>query len=201
LENEKVTESKKETPGPKPPPVPPWKYTEKSDYANEALDYQITAPSKKKWVLLTILLLIVTNALTAGYFIAKGRGFELFPGIVTNSSQDGARSGFLPDYAGALGKANDTKRMGDLSSIGTAVNIYMAEFGPGEFPTTKKCIGTDDKCFDLASILVPDYLPKLPIDISGGSQGNTGYSFYFDFDKGFILEAIGEEGHPITITK
>ena len=190
------------TPAVKPPPVPPWKYPEKSDYANEALDYQRTEPpSKKKWVLLTILLLIVTNALTAGYFIAKDRGFELFPGIVTNSSQDGVRSGFLPDYSGALGKANDTKRTADLSSIGTAVNIYMAEFGPSEFPTTKKCIGTDDKCFDLASILVPDYLPKLPIDPSGGSQGNTGYSVYFDFDKGFILEAIGEEGQPITITK
>ena len=195
--------------------LPPWKYRPKH------LQYsglqQEPSPEKNplpfKWIVVTVFLLIVSNAITAGYFVNKNRGLKQQDGKAPSSTSPGATGVGVPssgqtglpvgisDYSGALSQAKDTKRKADLTAISTAVNQYLVEYGPDEFPTSKQCIGTSAGCFDLASLIVPDYLLEIPMDSSTGTQVNTGYSFYWDELRGFVLEATGEDGQPITIVR
>ena len=199
---------------PKTSNIPPWKLPQKHLQYSGMPDDPESKPGKKplptKWILITILLLLVTNVLTAAYFLNRGRqsapqsggdsATTVPPGSGTRSLLPGYNP-FVPDYGAALGKANDTKRRADLTALSTALNQYMVEYGPGDLPTSSQCIGTSAGCYNLASILTPDYLQTLPIDPSIGTQINTGYSFYYDELQGFVLEAISEEGLPITIIR
>lgn len=193
--------------------IPPWKLPQKhlrydSEPENSGSKKE-KKPSHTKWVLITILLLLVTNTLTAGYFLIKsGRtvtlpknGLESPRSVGSQSKSSLSYNPFLPDYGATLGKANDTKRKADLTAISTALNQYIVEYGTENFPTNMQCIGTSAGCYDLASILTPEYFLTVPIDSVIGSQINTGYSFYWSGAQGFILEAQGEDGQPITIIR
>ncbi|MFV1916938.1 MAG: hypothetical protein ACC618_00395 [Patescibacteria group bacterium] len=192
-----MTEIKKEKPSepPETSELPPWKQVSKSKYETDARPYLTIEkkPSNKKWIIITIFLLIVTNTLTAAYFLNKGRA--------TSPQSGSSYNPFVPNYSGAISRANDTTRRADLASISTALNQYMVEYGPDKFPTEKQCIGSSAGCFDLASLLVPFYLQSLPTDPTTGTEVGTGYSFYWDEAQGFILEALSENGQPITIVR
>lgn len=193
----------------KAPLVPPWKMAQRK--TNYAEGENVVPVEKKhshtKWVLITIFLLLVTNALTAAYFINKD-GMSSQSGQSSGTSSSGSKSRiknffspFTTDPSAALNQASDTKKRADLAAIGTAVNQYMVEFGPAGFPTKSQCIGTSPGCYDLASLLSPDYLPSFPVDSDIGSDVNTGYSFYWDEGQGFVLEAQGKDGQAIMIVR
>jgi len=188
-------------------PPPPWKYKSGSDYSElSSKSKPEPSSSSKKWIFVTILLLILSNSLTAGYFIIKNRiqnvnrqlGNSNNPSTGELSKQTG-----LFNYSGAINKASDTKRKADLVSIGTAINTYYAEFDlPERFPTKKRCIGTSAGCYNLAAILVPDFMQEMPVDPKIGSQVNAGYSIYFDEkQEGFVMEASGEDTPVITVVR
>jgi hypothetical protein len=222
LENINMDQQKTVTNPQRKHPLPPWKYDHTPyEYGSSSDSEKPKRLSHKKWVLIIILLLIISNSVTAAYFLnqkSKYAGQQQDVSVDSSSTPDdlnkqtGSRtiqttpntsspiSGGLPDYSSALSQANDTKRKADLTSIGTAINIYYAEFDlPEGFPTKKQCIGTSEGCYDLASLLVPEYIQKIPVDPAIGTQVNTGYSVYFDNQSGFVLEASGENESVITI--
>lgn len=181
-------------------PPPPWKYKPGTDYSELSSDSEPKSSlSSKKWVLVTIFLLIFSNSLTAGYFILRDR----LQSINNPSAGEENQQTGLFNYSGAINQASDTKRKADLVSIGTAINIYYAEFDlPEGFPTKKQCIGTSVGCYNLAAILVPDFMPEIPMDPKIGTHVNTGYSIYFDEkQKGFVMEASGEDTPVITVVR
>lgn len=74
-----------------------------------------------------------------------------------------------------FGQANDTKRRSAVTQILNAVGAYTADVGKGILPaeiTTSDLEIADDGA-DLCSILVPDYIPALPVD-PGSVAGNGG---------------------------
>jgi hypothetical protein len=181
-------------------PPPPWKYKSGPGYSELSPDSKSeSSSSSKKWIFVTIFLLIVSNSLTAGYFIIKNK----IQSINNPSTGELSKQTGLFNYSGAINQANDTRRKADLVSIGTAINVYYAEFDfPEGFPTKKQCIGTSAGCYNLAAILVPDYMREMPMDPKIGSQVNTGYSIYFDEkQEGFVMEASGEDTPLITIVR
>lgn len=194
----------------KPPSIPPWKYKSKPDYSELTSDPESAkSTSPKKWTFITIVLLIISNATTAGYFMNKYQKSNPKTGQASQSATPSSEnkkqtqgSGIpgIPDYLGSLARANDAKRKADLTSIGTAINQYYVESDlPEDFPTEKRCIGTSPGCYDLVSLLVPDYLREMPMDPKIGSKTNTGYLIYYDGQPGFVLEASGENEPVITI--
>lgn len=208
MDDKKKEENK--APAPKVPELPPWKYKQKPLHERDDPGYLTVnkSASNKKWVFITIFLLIITNIVTAAYFANKGRqstpqsrNGEAKSNGGTQPKAPGIFNPFVPDYSAALGKANDTRRKADLVAISTALNQYMVEFGPEDFPTSSQCIGTSAGCYDLASLLTPDYLRTILMDPTIGSDVNTGYTFYWDELQGFVMEAISEDGQPITIVR
>lgn len=106
------------------------------------------------------------------------------------------------DYANAINLASDARRKADLTQIATALNIYTAEFGPQpDFPTQETCIGTSPSCYDLITLLSPDYIAEFPMDPKGGTNQNTLYYFFITNEGKFTLSAnVGSKEH-ITITR
>lgn len=91
-------------------------------------------------------------------------------------------------------KANDAKRLADISSIISAVQQYTSDNQgvlPSDISSDFKDISSDDA--DLCDILVPDYLAELPVDPDNGENiqdcdenYNTGYEIKKDSDSSRI---------------
>lgn len=191
--------------------VPPWKLKPQSVYDKDSPD-NLNKPKffNKKWVLVTILLLLVTNSITAGYFIKQiqdAPGKSDIPVDTPETPNEvkplipGAPQSFL-DISGPLAQTHDTQRRADLTVIATALVQLAVESGiPQDFPTSAMCIGKSDGCYDLGTKLVPVYLSEIPIDPTIGTDINSGYSFYVVGANNFVVEASGELEPVITIKR
>lgn len=209
--------------------APPWKIS-KPNKPEEIQTPKRSVLSIIKWPIIIIFLLITTNTITAAYFLVRYKETPnitlpvIFQNITqTNPSTDEQLSDNnpqtgsqtintpktnseslenLPNISNALGQANDAKRKSDLANIGVSINMYFIEYDlPADFPTTLTCIGTASNCYDLVSLLVPDFMQSMPMDPTSGNTNNTGYSIYFD-ESGigqFVLKAQGEVDPDITI--
>ncbi len=187
----------------------------------------------KIWAGVTIVIVILTNLLTASFFMMQNKNNSpnqngtQTPTILSpfsflkpqpSPSSDPETSSPQPqspgitspnnqpigplDFTQALNKASDTRRQADLMQISTALNIYTAEVGPPEdFPSKDTCIGTAPDCYDLVSLLSPDFIAEFPKDPKGGTEEFTGYYFYVNETGGFTLKAIGENSQEITINR
>jgi hypothetical protein len=196
---------------PEPLMVPPWKLKQRSVYENDAPNsLNESKSSKKKWVLITILLLLTTNAVTAGFFINQIQ--KTYSGTYLSTDEnnsDTQSSPLIPgipqnflNISGPLAQANDTERRSHLAAIGTALSVYASEDGRMEnFPTEEICIGKSEGCFNLEEILVPQYLSEIPKDPTIGTDVNSGYTFYLDAADYFVLGAVGESEPVIIIRK
>jgi len=204
---------------PEPLAIPPWKLKQRlvypagtsSAYENDAPEY-LNEPktAKRKWILITILLLLTTNAVTAGFFINQIK--KTYSGTylsTDDNNSDTQSSSIIPgipqnflNISGPLAQANDTERRSHLTAIGTALSVYTSEGGNMEnFPTEATCIGKSEGCFNLEEILVPQYLSEIPKDPTIGTGVNSGYTFYLDKADYFVLSAVGETEPVITIRK
>lgn len=112
---------------------------------------------------------------------------------------------FTSIYSGALDQASDLKKKADLATIASAMIIYSMEHDfelPDNFPDHPKCIGTDARCFDLYTLLVPTLIDRPYID-TGATEGNSGYLIGTSHDgtTSFILQAKGTNGEMIEVRK
>jgi len=82
-------------------------------------------------------------------------------------------------------QARDTQRRADVNTISSAIVAYMADpINKGNLPAglTTLCtagsqaIGSGTGNLDLAAVLAPDYVADLPLDPSGGTATDTGYT-------------------------
>ncbi len=119
--------------------------------------------------------------------------------------QEMKNSGQSNIFTKSLDMANDAKRQADLNNITTALNIYYLDHEelPNNFPNTPKCIGTDPTCFDLYTLLVPQYMDKPIMDPKMGTTGNTGYLVGQSHNgiATFTAQGTGENGDIITVEK
>lgn len=102
--------------------------------------------------------------------------------------------------------ARDTQRRADLYSLTSAIVQYSIDNNGNlpdqtNFPSVGTCIGDTPPCFDLASHLVPTYLPLLPNDPSSGTQTNTQYHIYQDINRKLIATASGEIATTISVIR
>lgn len=107
-------------------------------------------------------------------------------------------------YTQALGQAVDIKKKSEISAIGSIMNIYVMEHDglPDNFPDSPRCIGKNSSCFDLYTLLVPEYLDHPYVDPSG-TEANTGYSIGISHDgiTSVIVQAVGTDGKIIEVRK
>ena len=106
--------------------------------------------------------------------------------------------------------ARDTQRRSDLYAVTNAIYQYSAE-NDGDLPenppgtpiitTTPQDFGSTGS--DLATVLIPTYLPALPFDPATGSPTNTNYSIYLDANGRVVASASSElnPGQSISITR
>lgn len=116
------------------------------------------------------------------------------------------KSPFKSVFIDSLRVAKDTKRKADLLALGTAFNLYYMEAEdqlPSNFPTTPKCIGNGQGCFDAYKLLVPNYLAAPLMDDAVGTPANSGYLVAKSHDgiTNFILQATNEDGTVMEIKK
>jgi type IV pilus assembly protein PilA len=82
-------------------------------------------------------------------------------------------------------QARDTQRRADVNTISSAIIAYMADpINKGNLPAgiTTLCtagehtIGGGTGNLDLAAVLAPTYVADIPMDPSGGTTDDTGYT-------------------------
>lgn len=111
------------------------------------------------------------------YFLKQQKGFTLIELLVVIAIIGILSSVVLASLNSARAKARDAKRMSDLKSIETALNLYYSDYG--SYPSTGSidnvymdlgCDGTavspDAKTADWIPGLSPLYMSKLPQDPS-----------------------------------
>lgn len=102
--------------------------------------------------------------------------------------------------------ARDTQRRTDLYALTSALVQYQIDNDghlpdQNNFPTTAQCVGNAAPCFNLATYLVPLYLPEIPYDPSSGTPAHTQYSIFRDASRKLIASASGEITPSITISR
>ncbi|MES2876767.1 MAG: type II secretion system protein GspG [Patescibacteria group bacterium] len=91
-------------------------------------------------------------------------------------------------YRGAQGEARDTERRVDIADIREALELYYLD--NNTYPTSTGSTkinpswvtSSDASWANLASQLVPKYLPSLPVDPEGGTTTNPAISSGFNYD-------------------
>lgn len=100
--------------------------------------------------------------------------------------------------------ARDTQRRSDLYGVTQAVYQYATE-NDGDLPagitTSPQDIGSSGA--NLATVLVPTYIPALPVDPSTGTQSVTGYTIYLDANGRVVASASSElnSGQGISVQR
>lgn len=109
----------------------------------------------------------------------------------------------LINPAKLMAKSRNQKRLADVTTIASAVSQRLLSqkgvmnCSVGELPTsTKKISSTGASSYDLATCLMPAYLPVLPFDsgVAGAHYSNTA-----DYDTGYYVFMSATSGQ-ITIT-
>lgn len=103
-------------------------------------------------------------------------------------------------------EARNSHRWSDVNSILTAVHEYIVD-NEGTLPaglTTGQGVtelGTCGTCDDLSSPLTP-YLKSMPLDPSGGTASETGYTVEVDANNIVTIAAPdAEEGETIEVSR
>ena len=104
--------------------------------------------------------------------------------------------------------ARDTTRRNDLYQILNAINQYAVDNG-GAFPLQIQTnnwldIGNCSGCLDLATDLVPTYIPAIPFDPSTGNQQTGVTSYVIAKESSGRLTATASSSEvtiPLTITR
>jgi prepilin-type N-terminal cleavage/methylation domain-containing protein len=102
--------------------------------------------------------------------------------------------------------ARDARRVNDVNSILTAVHEYIVD-NDGALPpglTTGQAateLGSCGTCDDLSTPLAP-YLKSMPLDPSGGTETNTGYSVEVDTNNIVTIASLNAEGgDPVEVSR
>jgi len=102
--------------------------------------------------------------------------------------------------------ARDTQRRTDLYALTSALVQYQIDNDghlPDQenFPLVAQCIGNTIPCLNLASYLVPLYLPEIPTDPSTGTPAHTQYFIYRDSTRKLVASSSGEITPQIVIAR
>ncbi|OGG37145.1 hypothetical protein A3J20_06430 [Candidatus Gottesmanbacteria bacterium RIFCSPLOWO2_02_FULL_42_29] len=94
-------------------------------------------------------------------------------------------------------KNRNTERRNEVNAIKDALTQWSLNSGtymPTGIPATATCIGTQTTptaCYNLVSLLVPQYLNKIPEDPKNtNGQADTGYTIYKDTATGEIVIGV-----------
>ena len=107
-------------------------------------------------------------------------------------------------------QANDTQRVSNVNAILNAIGQYVVDQKgtiPAPITTTSQTIKTGEA--DLCALLVPTYLPQLPVDPSVttgpvsacGAAYDTKYKVVKDANGRITVSATGEETTNISVTR
>ncbi len=113
-----------------------------------------------------------------------------------------------------FGQANDTKRRSDINAILNAIGQYAASNSgniPTQITTTATDLSSTTALAPLCALLVPTYLPALPVDPAGNNQAgvdqagcagawDTQYSIVKDANNRITVSATGYSG-AISVTR
>lgn len=100
-------------------------------------------------------------------------------------------------------QARDTQRRNDVYQVLNAIYQYSVS-NEGNFPTSITETPTDigSTGINLATDLVPEFIPAIPYDPSTGSPETTGYILFQEANGRLTATASGAEiTIPITITR
>lgn len=91
-------------------------------------------------------------------------------------------------------QARDTQRHNDIYQVVNALYQYSVS-NDGNFPTSITETPTDigSTGLDLASVLVPEFIPAIPYDPSEGSPETTGYVLFKEANGRLTATASGTE--------
>jgi prepilin-type N-terminal cleavage/methylation domain-containing protein len=138
---------------------------------------KIVSTQRKGFTLIELLVVIgIIGILAAAVLVA------INPGRLFNSARDRQRSTALYSITGAVYQYA-TENNGALPLVIT---------------TTPTHIGTNVGLIDLTADLVPDIMPEIPYDPTGGSLNDTLYSIYLDAN-GRVVATASSELNPGTV--
>ncbi len=105
----------------------------------------------------------------------------------------------------------DAQRRADLERIIDALHAYATDhngilpstdpYPDDKFPAPTRCVGTRSDCVNLETILVPTYLPYIPIDPSTGTAVDTAYTIHITEEGKINTRASGEQTPYIYVKK
>lgn len=104
-------------------------------------------------------------------------------------------------YSGAMSERNNMKRRKDVTMLLNAVSEYQRvnkKLPPGITSTSTEI--ASDGGVHLCTILVPDYIPEIPVDPSYGSEseGITDCSDYYE--TAYFISAVSKPGEEPVVT-
>ena len=100
-------------------------------------------------------------------------------------------------------QARNTQRTNDIYQVLNACHQYAVS-NNGEFPTSISTTPTDvgTSGLDLATDLVPQYIPAVPYDPSDGTTATANYVLFEEADGRLTASASSAElGETVTITR
>ena len=100
-------------------------------------------------------------------------------------------------------QARNTQRTNDIYQVLNACHQYAVS-NDGIFPAAITAVPNDigESVLDLASVLVPEYIPAIPFDPATGTPLTTGYVLFDETTGRLTATASGAElGDVITITR
>ena len=102
--------------------------------------------------------------------------------------------------------ARDAGRRSDMIAITNSIYQYSVEHNgllPASITTTPRHIGTNAGLVNLATDLVPTFIPAIPKDPSNGTDADTMYTLYKNASSRLVATAASEltPGTPISITR
>jgi len=101
------------------------------------------------------------------------RGFTLIELLIVIAIIGILSATVLVSLNSARGKARDARRQTDMNQVRTALEMYY--FDNGSYPVD----GANTRLGEIASSLVPEYMPSIPVDPTNGT-GSTGYRYRSD---------------------
>ncbi len=119
------------------------------------------------------------------------KGFTLIELLVVISIIGLLSSSVLASLNSGRVKARDVRRLEDLRAVQHALELYHHSFGT--YPQDTVSIGGTTSLNDLASVLVPDYLPILPKDPTRPDDATYGYRYCSSTRESYMLLALLEQ--------
>ena len=147
-----------------------------------------------------ILLLGVISIVVGGYFLYKTNSEVrswISQNLHINSNEE-------ESFVNPFSLARDQERRESVKAISDAIFQYVSEKKgvlPTSFPKEETCIGSKPPCYDLASLLVPVFIDKIPKDPQNGSDENTLFRTFRNSDGRIVVKIKGELGGEFEVVR